>query len=305
MAAPNALYDVTATQVAASTFAIGSGDAAIAIMPVGFVFLATHTVYSQISGAAIATEPLSNASYNTISGGKDVFDVQDVQIETLPECDVGAVVLYDSVSGQLICHLGVGTGLPIHIKNTPLLVSFSNAIDRVFSYKTGTYVVGRPVLLAGAEYQFSAPVEPITRSNDQRPLLVSERTMSKANATYRDISMSARAHPLTGDITRVYDGEAIKRSLENILLTDKLEMPFNPDFGIGLRAALFEIDDVITANELRERISMAIASQEPRITVRKVAVTPEPDSNGVTINITYHINGISSRQEFSLFLKKF
>ena len=46
----------------------------------------------------------------------------------------------------------------------------------------------------------------------------------------------------TKDVTTKKDSDAIKRSIKNIILTNKFERPFKPNFGASVRNMLFELD---------------------------------------------------------------
>ena len=57
---------------------------------------------------------------------------------------------------------------------------------------------------------------------------------SKVNAKknlYSDLDLFMNPHPVTKDVTTKKDSDAIKRSVKNIILTNKFERPFKPNFG--------------------------------------------------------------------------
>ena len=61
----------------------------------------------------------------------------------------------------------------------------------------------------------------------------------RSNRIYKDLNMSFTKNPATKDVARLFDVQAIKRAVKNIILTNKYERPFNPDFGCNLRGFLF------------------------------------------------------------------
>ena len=59
-------------------------------------------------------------------------------------------------------------------------------------------------------------------------------------------------HPVTGDIARLYDVDAINQSLNNILKTRKFERPFEHyNVSSQIRSLLFALSDNLMATELR------------------------------------------------------
>ena len=50
-----------------------------------------------------------------------------------------------------------------------------------------------------------------------------------------DLDMNFDRHPITKDVVRKFDAEAIKRSLKNLIFTSKYERPFRPEINSRLR----------------------------------------------------------------------
>lgn len=73
-----------------------------------------------------------------------------------------------------------------------------------------------------------------------------------------------------GDIFKRTDVKAIDQSIQNILLTNHYEKPFNPFFGANLRRLLFELNTLISQDEVEETIRQAIERDEPRVEVISV-----------------------------------
>ena len=80
----------------------------------------------------------------------------------------------------------------------------------------------------------------------------------RSNRIYSDLNLSFTKNPATKDVSRYFDIQAIKRAVKNIILTNKFEKPFNPDFGCNLRGFLFEnISDPMMII-IKDRIAKAI-----------------------------------------------
>ena len=66
--------------------------------------------------------------------------------------------------------------------------------------------------------------------------------------TFKDLNITFKPHPVTGDLTTVKDEAAIKQAIINLLLTNRGERLFAPRIGSSLSDLLFEILDFGTAS---------------------------------------------------------
>ena len=57
----------------------------------------------------------------------------------------------------------------------------------------------------------------------------------KATRTYVDLDLDFARHPVTNDIVKIDDVEAVKRSVRNLVNTQFYERPFHPELGCGVR----------------------------------------------------------------------
>ena len=126
----------------------------------------------------------------------------------------------------------------------------------------------------------------------------------RSNRIYKDLNMSFTKNPATKDVARLFDIQAIKRSVKNIILTNKYERPFNPDFGCNLRGFLFENITEPLLVIIKDRVAMAIEKYEPRVSVEDVVVKNDIDKNGINIQISFLINGVEAPVTVSTFLQR-
>ncbi len=118
---------------------------------------------------------------------------------------------------------------------------------------------------------------------------------------YKDLDIFFTPHPVTGDITVKTDTDAVRRSVRNIILTNKYERPFKPNFGGSLRDMLFELDTMPKIRRASDRIKKELTTFEPRVNNVQV-IFEENDNNEVRCTILYDIaNSVSNQQvEFTL-----
>ena len=89
---------------------------------------------------------------------------------------------------------------------------------------------------------------------------------------YSDLDIFFRKHPITGDVVRKTDTDAIKRSVRNIVLTNKFERPFKPNFGGSIRNLLFELNTDRQINRMKITLAKEIEVLEPRVNNVQVAL---------------------------------
>ena len=105
---------------------------------------------------------------------------------------------------------------------------------------------------------------------------------------WKDLDLLFRVHPVTGDVVTRTDVEAVKRSVRNIVLTNKYERPFKPNFGTSLRELLFELNTSRQLKKVQRRIKETLEKTEPRIMNVSVLLSNN-DSHEVNITIVYDI----------------
>jgi phage baseplate assembly protein W len=104
---------------------------------------------------------------------------------------------------------------------------------------------------------------------------------------YKDFYDNFDVHPVRKDLFVLSDEDSIKNSLKNMLLTDPGERFFNPYFGGGIRASLFENISVNTAYLIKTQVETSIQNFEPRAKLIDVYVNPIPDDNSYSIQVIF------------------
>lgn len=80
---------------------------------------------------------------------------------------------------------------------------------------------------------------------------------------------------------------AIKSNLLHLLLTDKGERVYFPQFGANLKRYLFEPNDDITYGEIRSAINESVQEFLPNVTITGIDVVPQ-GRKAVDITIKYN-----------------
>ena len=106
---------------------------------------------------------------------------------------------------------------------------------------------------------------------------------------YSDIPISFTAHPITGNVKKSINRDAVKNSVRNIILTNHGERFFKPKFGGNVTSKLFENASKFTEFNTARSIRIALANYEPRAEVIKVKVTTDPDTNNLTVSLKFRV----------------
>lgn len=283
------------------------------------VFDTNNSTVSDLPSGCIISQLNSNNSVHEILGAtvttidnRKIFDLPDISFKVLDSGrNATAIILFwfNGTTRKLLCYIDtVANGtLPFETYPADSIVTWSNSASKVFSWELPvttltTLDIPEPALARGARYVYTDVVVPVSRPTDTTKSF--ERAMGGSNAIFKDINNMGKAHPITGDLTRVFDNEAIKKSIENILMTDPMEIPFSPKFGVGIQRYLFEINDPITANSIRDSIRRNLQEFEPRITVKTIDFVRDVDRYALGITIEYYINSLTGSQQFTLFIKR-
>lgn len=129
-------------------------------------------------------------------------------------------------------------------------------------------------------------------------------TIKQVNRIYSDIDLSFGANPITKDISKKYDVNAVKQSLKTLIMTNFYERPFQPKMGSPVYKMLFDNMDPITANNLKLQIELLINRHEPRVRAQNVDVVPLYDQNAYNITIYFYVVGFEGPQTYSTILKR-
>ena len=121
---------------------------------------------------------------------------------------------------------------------------------------------------------------------------------------YRDFSLNFYPNPVTGDVSTVSDEKSIAQSMRNIIMTDRYEVPFQPDFGGNIRNMLFELASPFTLDTIKSDIKTAIENYEPRVNIVDLSVNFSNKEDGVNINIVYRARTSTSNISVNFFLKR-
>jgi hypothetical protein len=96
----------------------------------------------------------------------------------------------------------------------------------------------------------------------------------------------------TGGLALVEREREVQEAIRLILATAQGERPMRPEFGSKIHDHVFGSPDPITRNRIAYEVRESLVRWEPRVDVRDVVVTPDPDEpSTLYIDIEYALKG--------------
>lgn len=117
---------------------------------------------------------------------------------------------------------------------------------------------------------------------------LSKSLISSRGTDYKDIDLAFAAKP-AGDVFKKTDAAAVKQAVKNLLLTNRGEKPFQPDFGANLNEVLFNLDTEFDPDFVQDLIAEAIKNFEPRALVLSVSVSTDGDNNRLDATVEFQV----------------
>jgi len=126
----------------------------------------------------------------------------------------------------------------------------------------------------------------------------------KAVRTYKDLDLDFTRHPVTNDVVKIEDVNAVKRSVRNLVNTQFYERPFHPELGCGVRDLLFENFTPMTGIFIRRKIEEVLVNYEPRANISSIAVDESADRNGISVEVNFYVLNLPNPVSVTTTLKR-
>ena len=136
------------------------------------------------------------------------------------------------------------------------------------------------------------------------PTKIYNHPLKTNSRRWTDLDLDFISHPVTKDIIFKTDVEAVKRSIRNLILTNRYERPFQPNIDGGVTRHLFQLSTPHTKHDVKSAIETCIANFEPRATVLSVFVGGDLDKNGFEVTIEFRVVNTPDPVTIELFLER-
>ena len=124
--------------------------------------------------------------------------------------------------------------------------------------------------------------------------------LSTHNRQWIDLDLDFVNHPITKDIVRKTNVEAVKRAVRNLILTNRYDKPFHPEIDGGVTRHLFGLSTAHTKHDIEIAVKTCLRNYEPRVIVDNVIVSGDLDKNGFNVSIFFTVINTPEPIEISL-----
>jgi phage baseplate assembly protein W len=114
-----------------------------------------------------------------------------------------------------------------------------------------------------------------------------------------DLDPNLTIHPLSGDVSRKVDADAVKESVLNLIFNEPYDVPFHPDINGGIWGLLGMPCDSMTAGLIMDQIRRVISKYEPRCRIIDLSVVAQIDISAFQVRIVFTVNTVNEVQELS------
>ena len=126
----------------------------------------------------------------------------------------------------------------------------------------------------------------------------------KTTRIWTDLDLAFIPHPVTGDIVKKYDEDAVKTSLVNLIMTANFERKFHSEIGSPIPNLLFEPITPLLSRMVKKTITDVITSFEPRVSLIDVLVSANPDQQQLLVKIIFSIVNTTTPLQLTLLLDR-
>lgn len=104
---------------------------------------------------------------------------------------------------------------------------------------------------------------------------------------FSDLDADFTQNPVTGDVAKVYDDNAIKRSIKSLILSNHYDHPFHPEIYSPINDLLFQNFTLDVSNILQRLLIDLINTYEPRVEIINIAINQAEEQHALNAEITY------------------
>lgn len=117
--------------------------------------------------------------------------------------------------------------------------------------------------------------------------------------------MNLDKHPVTGQLSRIINAEAVKQAIVNLVLTGIKERPYQPWLGSRVKQSLFDnLDDEVVIDNIKTSIQDCIKNNDIRAQVLKINMEPAIENNGFNVQVIFSIINVTEPQVATFFLER-
>ena len=125
-----------------------------------------------------------------------------------------------------------------------------------------------------------------------------------ARRTFSDVNWNLETHPITQDVMKVYDANAVKAAVKHLVITEFYGRPFHPEIGSSVAGLLFEPWSPIINKAVEVTVKDIINAHEPRATVQKVEAEFDDSTNTYRVTVNFWMNALMQEATADILLER-
>jgi phage baseplate assembly protein W len=119
-----------------------------------------------------------------------------------------------------------------------------------------------------------------------------------------DLDLNFTIHPVTKDVSRLVDNNAIITSVINLCRTKNGERPFHPEIGCQATGLLFEPFTSSVKAAMERAIKYTIDNFEPRVNLISAQCYEDKPRKAIQVTIVFEIVATAETVQTSFFLER-
>lgn len=112
---------------------------------------------------------------------------------------------------------------------------------------------------------------------------------SDKKPAYSDFYTNFNVHPQNKRLVKYTNEESVKRSIRNLILTEKYDRLFQPELGSRIKSLMFENMSSVIEDEIKSAIKETIDTYEPRARVIDVVVQAKESRHAYDVYIYFEV----------------
>ena len=121
---------------------------------------------------------------------------------------------------------------------------------------------------------------------------------------WADLDLDFTKHPVTKDVVKKTNVEAVKRSVRNLIRTNRYEKHFHPEIDGGVTRHLFGLSTAHTKHDINLAVRNCLKNFESRVEVNDIRISGDLDRNGFNVSIYFTVINSPEPVEVDLFLER-
>jgi len=115
-------------------------------------------------------------------------------------------------------------------------------------------------------------------------------TINRTVRDFSDFNLLFTKHPVSYDVAKISNENAVKAAVRNLILTKNYERPFHPEIGCQISSLLFENYNPIIRSAMEQTIKDTLEKFEPRARLINLSIIDKPDENSIDVTVEFALN---------------